>query len=524
MKKLYLLIIALAVMVTVKAQWVNDPVNNNFIANTSADAGEIYLSTNPETGDTYVQWMQFGSNNWSPTLQRLNFAGEPQWGADGIHISGHQFSSYSDGVAMAATTDGGVVSCFVAGDHSYAVKLNADGTYAWGEEGVQLFNGNGFSRTECIAGNDGGVWCLGSDYNNQYVQYVNADGTLNNMITISDLTGKTCWYGQLTLSNDNRVFVTFEKLGNGAGLYKEKEIYVAGYNPDGSVYSPLTLLMSGKTFQSTYRHYALSDGQGGGYAYIWHSGGIGNTFNVYVFHFDQYGANTLLTNDGIPVHKVDTDNFYLSACATVDPISHDILLIYEQTDAAYQAYCKIFINRITSYGSTPWDDGYMILDNGTVPCGGYRIDAFEYGGGFSVIYHKGLNIGSYESTVESQGFDMDGNEIWNTQMCSSTYNKTGDKRTTGFHGGQNITAWVNSNTGGLYGQNIGQHGEMGEVTPPTPPAPCLAPSNFEAEEYYNSTTNTSAAVFSWTAPETTPLHYNLYWEEFKGVPCRVKRE
>ena len=102
--------------VALHAQWVNDPVNNTFIANTSADAGEIYLSTNTETGDTYAQWNQFFSNGWSPTLQRLNAAGEPQWGADGIHIGAHAFSSYSEGVAMATTADGGVVSCFAVYD------------------------------------------------------------------------------------------------------------------------------------------------------------------------------------------------------------------------------------------------------------------------------------------------------------------------------------------------------------------------------------------------------------------------
>lgn len=513
MKKLYLLIIALAAFFTVKAQWVNDPVNNTFIANTSDDAGEIIISTDPITGDTYVQWNQFWPNSWSPTIQRLNFAGEPQWGSDGIHISGHEFNSWSQGVAMAATTDGAVVSCFAtSAGHSYAVKINADGTFPWGEQGVMLFGGLGDSRCEVIAAADGGVWALGCDLLQIYVQYVNSDGALNNMITISDATGKSCMYGQLTLSNDNRVFVTYEKLGSGVGLYKEKEIYVAGFNPDGSVYSPQTLLMSGKTFQSTYRHYALSDGMGGGYAYIWHAGGTGECFNVYVFHFDQYGANTLNTNDGIPVHKLDTQNFYISASATVDPVSHDILLIYEQTDAAYQATCKIFINRITSYGYMPWDDGFIILDNGTIPCGGYRIDAFEYGGGFSTIYHKGLSMSSYASTVEAQGFDMDGTQIWNTQMCSSTYNKTGDKNSAGYHGGQNIVAWVNSSTGGLYGQNIGQSGEMGEITPPTPPAPCFAPTDFSGFYTYDNWVHVYGAELSWTAPEETPLHYMLYRE------------
>lgn len=466
MKKLYLLLIAFALLFSVKAQWVNDPENNTFIANTSADAGEIYLASN-NIGDTYVQWTQFFSNGWSPTLQRLNVLGEPQWGSDGIHIGAHEFSSMSEGLAIAATTDGGVVSCFAIYDgYTYAVKINADGTFAWGEEGVQLFGGLGFSRAEVIAGNDGGVWTLGYDYDNLYLQYVNADGTLNPCVTISD-NSLDCAYGQLTLSDNNNVFVTYEKISGGFGFYKEKQIVVAGYATDGTQISPETLLMSGKTFQVTYIHTAIPDGQGGGYVYIWHSG-IGDSFNTYVFHFDQNGASTIANTDGIAVHSMDPANYYLDAYATVDPISHDILIAYRQTDANTESLFNIFVNRITSEGEILWDDGKLILDNGTKPCGDVRIDAFENGTGFSLIYHKSSSMSGYESTVDAQGFDMDGNAIWSTQMCSNTYTKTGDENSTGFHKGQNIVAWVNSSTGGLYGQNISPDGEMGDLTTSVP--------------------------------------------------------
>lgn len=513
MKKLFTLIIALVAFATLQAQWVDNPATNTFLANTSAEAGEIYTVTNPITGDTYLQWSSFvGGNGWSPTLQRVNFEGIPQWGPDGIHIAGHEFASYSQGFALTTTTDGGAVSCFAANDdHSYAVKINADGTFPWGEQGVQLFGGLGFSRVEVIATDDGGIWALGFDYQNLYLQYLNQSA--GPVITISDNTGLKCMFGQLTLGTDNKVFVTYEKLGN--GMNTNKSIYVAGYNTDGTQFSPETLLMSEQVFQSTYIHSAISDGMGGGYIYIWHPAMY--NFNVYVFHFDQNGNSTIPDTNGTPVHSPDNNNLYISAYATVDPITHDIILIYEQTDDAYQTQCKIYMNRITSYGERLWDNGILIYDSGTVPCGGYRIDAFEYGDGFSVIYHKGLAQTSMQSTVEAKGFDMDHNEIWNTQLCSNTYNKTGDKNTPGFLAGQNISVWINAETGGLYGQNIDQHGEMGEITPPTPPDPCYPPTEFQGEAYYNETTGNGAAVLSWTAPETQPQHYNLYKEGLKEI-------
>ena len=513
MKKLYLLIIALVAFFTVEAQWVNDPVNNTFIANTSADAGEIYIATNEETGDTYMQWNQFWSNGWSPTLQRLNYEGVPQWGPDGIHISGHEFSTMSEGLAIATTTDGAVVTCFsVYAGFTYAVKINADGTFAWGEQGVQLFDGLGFSRAEVIAGDDGGVWCLGFDYSRLFLQYVNADGTLNPYATIADAGGYNCMYGQLTLSYDNRVFVTYEKCGN--GFYTDKEIFVAGYNTDGTQFSPETLLMSSQTFQVTYLHYALSDGMGGGYVYIWHPA-LGN-FNTYVFHFNQNGVSTIMDTNGTPVHSFDNNNLYISASATVDPETHDIILFYEQTDDATQNQCRLYLNRITSYGERLWDEGILVLDNGTTPCGGLNIDAYQYGGGFAVTYFKGISIsGGSHATVEAQGFNMEGTSTWSTQMCSNTDGKTSCYESSGYHGGQNIVSWVNNEVGGLYGQNIGQKGEMGDVEPPTPPTPCYAPTNFQGE--YTYTNDMFGTTLSWDAPETTPLHYNLYCDETKEV-------
>lgn len=517
MKKAIILCMALTAFFVAQAQWVNNPLNNNFIANTSADAGEIYLATNETTGDTYVQWNQFFANGWSPTLQRLSYNGTPQWGDNGIHIAAHQFSSMSEGLAMATTTDGAVVTCFAVYEgYTYAVKINADGTFAWGEEGIQLFGGLGFSRAEIIAGNDGGCWALGFDYNNLYLQYINANGSLNPTVTISDNGGQRCMYGQLTLSNNNNVFVTYEKCGS--GFYTDKELFVAGYATDGTQISPETLLMSTQTFQVTYLHTAVPDGMGGGYAYLWHPCNGG--FNTYVFHFNANGASTMPDTNGTPVHSFDPDNYYQDAYATVDPDSHDLIVAYQQTDDATQSQCKIYINRITSSGDRLWGDGILVLDNGTNPAGGLRIDAYEYEPGFSVIYHKGVGTTGYQSIVEAKGFDLNGNNTWNTTMCSSAYSKTGDQNSTGFHQGQNIVAWVNTTTGGLYGQNIGVNGNMGLIIPPIPPDPCYAPSNLTGKYLYED--GTFGVFLEWTASEVLPMNYNLYRRDLStNVETRI---
>lgn len=505
MKKLFILGFCLAAMISLQAQWVDDPANNTFIANCGNNDGEVYLSTNTITGDTYVQWEGSASNGWSPTLQRLNFEGVPQWGDDGIHIEGLEFSSYSEGVSMVTTADGGVVSCFADYEgYTYAVKINADGTFAWGEQGLRLFDGHGFSRTELAAGSDGGFWALGSDYENSYLQYVNADGSLNPYVTIS-ASGYKCVFSQITVNFDNFAFLTYERLGN--GFYTNKDIFLVGYDTNGVQISPDVMLMSERTFQSTYIHYVVPDGLGGGYAYIWHPA-FNEAFNVYVFHYDETGASTISNTDGIPVHSADPSHFYGSANGTVDPITHDLIITYEQTDASTQSESRIYMNRITATGECVWGDGILVADNTGTNYSEMKVDAFEDGSGFSLIYKKSNSYA--DEVVMAKGFDMEGNPIWDKTMSSSSYSHTMCENSTGFNMGQNIVAWVNGSNGDVYGQNIGPDGTMGPIEPIIPTPDCPAPENLEGEYVFDSETQIFGVQISWIAPEVQPLHYNLY--------------
>lgn len=520
MKKPFVLLLALVSFVTLQAQWTDNAAQNTFLANCSADAGELYTSKHPETGDIYLQWNCFYSNGWSPTLQRVDYSGTPQWGDEGIHIGGHTFSSMSEGLAMTAVSDG-VVSCFANYDgFTYAVKINADGTFAWGEQGIQLFGGLGFSRTELTADNDGGFWALGSDYTNSYLQHVEADGSLGPTITVSDNSGYKISFGQLTLGYDGIVFFTYERIGN--GFHTDKEIYVVGYAKDGSMVAPPVRLMATQAFQVTYIHRAISDGNGGGYVYLWHPG-IQDAFNTYVFHFDHNGFSTISDINGVAVHSIDPENFYIDAYASVDPVSHDLIIAFGQTDVVTQSESRIFVNRITPTGEKPWGDGILVADYHGSTYSDLLVDVFEEGSGFSIIYNKG---NGHYATIEGKGYDMNGNEYWSNVLSSYSIPRAMCENSSGYHLNQNVVTWVNSNTGGVYGQNIGTNGELGEIGPTPPPIPCCTdPHNFEGRYFYNEETGTFGALLTWDTPQVgNPLHYNLYVTQPNGCTTTIEIE
>ena len=503
MKKLILLL-ALVASFTLQAQWVDDPQANTFLANSSADAGEIYMATDPVSGDTYVQWTQGASNGWAPNLQRVTFDGTPQWGREGIHVTTPNLATWSPGYAMTAV-EGACVTVFRTADaQHFAVRINADGSFPWGQDGIMLFDGMGGDRSEVMACEDGSVWALGTDYDYTYLQHINVDGTLDPTIVMGD--GESQYmFGLMVPTIGNGVLVAFEKEHWAYTYYYEKEIWVVGYTPDGAQISPEQQLMLPYTMAGSYCHYVVPDGANGGYAYMWHAG-IGGAFNTYVFHFDEYGNSTIADLNGVSVHSQDPMNYYLDGYATVDPVSHDLIIAYEQTDASTQSQSRVYMNRITSTGEKVWNEGLLVADYTGDSYSDILVDAFEDGTGFCVIYNKG----GYTSTVEAKGYDMDGNLMWAKQMSSSNYARYMTDNTPGFHLGQNVVAWVNSTTGGVYGQNIGPDGTMGPIDPIIPVPECPAPENFEGEYIYEMGTQLFGVKLSWTAPEGMPLHYNLY--------------
>ena len=493
MKKLSLFIMAFAATFALQAQWTDNAAQNTFLANCSSQAGEVYTSTDPVSGDTYIQWVSGASNGWAPFLQRLDFEGNPLWGPDGIHITTPNLASWSPGYAMTATNDGGVVSVFRTADaHHWAVRINADGTFPWGEHGIMLFDGAGGDRSEVMAGTDGGVWALGTDLDYSYLQYIHADGTLGQTITLGD--GSVDYsFGLLVPGFDNSVFVVFEKQQWAYTYYYEKEVWVVGYTVDGAQIAPEAQLMSAQTMGGSYCHYVVPDGNGGGYAYIWHAGT--GEFNTYVFHFDETGSSTISDMNGIPVHSLDPANYYTGAYGAVDPKSHDLIVAYEQTDSNLQAESRIYMNRITPTGERLWGEGILVADDFGDEYGNVLIDAFEDGSGFSITYTKG---DGYNSTVEAIGFDMGGNQLWTKQMCSNSYPRAMCYNSTGFVMGQNVVAWVNSGSGNVYGQNLGTDGTMGEL-PITPiPSQCPGPENFQGEYVYDMDEELFGVMLSWT--------------------------
>ena len=158
MKRLSLLFLAMVASFALQAQWTNDPSTNNLIGNhqsTVITSGEILTVTDVETNDTYFHWGVFkNENGYIATFQRLTADGTPQWGPDGISLTQFHYINHSDGRAIDITPDHDLLACFSTVDTTtVAMRFHPDGTYAWGEQGILLFDGKGHRMFWFVNGN-----------------------------------------------------------------------------------------------------------------------------------------------------------------------------------------------------------------------------------------------------------------------------------------------------------------------------------------------------------------------------------
>lgn len=512
-KNLLLLIVNILITPVLQAQWVNDPTQNTLIATGENEYGEIYLATHEATGNTFIQWSNMKASGWNPSMQMIDVNGIPQWDGNGIVVNSNQNSTFSTGVSIAATADGCVISHFAdirLGEDNlnpFAVKIDANGNFLWGENGIQTFTvgNNGACRTETLATEDGGAWLAVNDGVDVYVRHVSADGTLANQILIHDNDGKMIFYPQLILGRDNSVFVVYQKAQYQYTYFYNKEIYVARYATDGTMLHEPVLLMGEQTMASYIEHYATSDCMDGGYVWISHP--ASGMFETYVFHFNDLGESTITGTNGVLACQPDGLNYHLGANAIADPNTTDLYIALRETDAQYESNNTLLINRISANGVKLWEeDGLVIVPTNTDEMSNITFDAVPNtsteGTKAILTYMKG----SYTNRiVEAFGINSDGGMEWQSYITTCPSAKSMADNTSGFHNGQLIFAWDDERNGhALYGQNIHADGTSG-IADNCPPA-----TNLTGEYYYNEEDASFGALITCQLPDGDPLTADIY--------------
>ena len=461
MKKTLLIIIIVSLAIQLTAQWSENPsVNNVIYSNNGNETFSSLQATDANTEMTYIQWFTLESTGMQPRLQLVNNQGIMQWGNNGIVISTHPNSTALYGTALEMSSDGCALIGFSDQRNTtmnpYIYKISQTGEFVWGHDGIRLSTLEAF-RIYIKPCNDGSAWAawVGEKC---YMRHINADGSLDPIITVLQTNEQTS-FGHIIVDDNNNVTMAYLLKTGGSFMMPTQQIKICKYSTDGTqIWSTHNILMQNYTMNFTSEIQLEPDGLGGGYVT---TTVISNSYHqALMCHFNADGIPTTSTAGVFPSNESTYYNYY--PVISVDPTTHNCIMFFRKSDHDENYYYELKGQCFTINGEKLWGDSGKSLSGSTNYV--YPITCASVPEGGAVLIYDNDD---YQPALKAMRVDINGNFVWgngSVDICNVTSTKSPSDVTTGFHNGQLIYSWHDGRTPtGLYAQNLKLDGTLGPI-------------------------------------------------------------
>jgi hypothetical protein len=203
-------LLLLLVSLTARSQWsylsnINTPVC------TAPDSQHLRGMVSDGHRGAILAWEDFrtGAGNTHVYVQRIDSAGSPRWGVNGINVTPSHTADFQIFPVIASDESGGAIVAWCDGRGplgAYAQRINSDGILQWGSDGVFVGAGNALVFPQIVSDGSGGaivMWCVDPHgsydpyHNNLFVQRVNSAGVVqwgSGGVNFVDTTGSSQYH------------------------------------------------------------------------------------------------------------------------------------------------------------------------------------------------------------------------------------------------------------------------------------------------------------------------------------------
>ncbi len=322
------------------AQWPDDPSANLFIANAPADEILPKIGASPD-GSCWIGWFESVGGAFVVKVQRLDADGNPTLGAEGLLVSNHPQQSFLTDWDLIADSQGGCALVFSdirdGGDLDVqAYRILADGSFAWGDNGLQLSSNTDFEASPRICETSDGqfvaVWGRspsGSVPGDIRMQRLTAEGVTllgpGGMAVVGPTGVEKPGFCDVVPSLGGSVIVSW--LRDTATFPSPRHLRAMRYDVAGSnMWTNPTSVFDQGSLPIGYYPRIIEDGSGGA-VLAWHAS-VGNQFNAYAQRLDPSGVEQFAHN-GVEVVAVPGE-YEMSPAVAFDASSNEIWMVYHR--------------------------------------------------------------------------------------------------------------------------------------------------------------------------------------------------
>lgn len=463
------------------AQWSTDPATT--LAVDARSSEQAQAKTAPASdGGVYISWFDNSAGGYDVRLQRLNAAGEKQWGDTGLLIADRAFSSTQD-YALEVDASGNAVLAFRNDGGSAGATaqvtvqvVSPDGTKLWGPDGVTVTSDSvGKNQPRLTVASDGSVYVGWSFQPSGSASQVG--------IQRLDPNGQLLWANPVVLSETSRAMTLSDlKPGDGGSVIalwvratganpitSAKHLYTQKIDTTGASLwnagSPV-IVFNTTSVQNGYFPTMIADGQGGA-VYGWYeTGGSRNAFVQHVLADGTFKFAAPIANTGATPGRIR-----VGAAAAFDPVSGAYFLASPETDSATQSSNSVIVQKFDSSGGRLWGDAGTVLAGPTNAMQPSWVNIQRSGDGCVVLWIETAGFGV--AKVVASGVDGMGVAEWTVDFSTVAGGKSRLSTTT-TSDGVVVGAFQNGDFGtfDLYAQSVGADGTLGPTVGCQ--SPCVA--------------------------------------------------
>jgi hypothetical protein len=476
------------------AQWSNDPLVNTLIAGTDIgdqsgpkiavdNSGSYYISSFVDVGPPVY---------YNVYMHKLDANGNKLWGEDGLLISNHNNETSLSDYSMITGQDNTAILVFddiregAGFNNMYAYRISPDGSFLWGNDGVELSNNYYYEYfSKAIVTENGNyifAWyrCYNehSCKNSVVIQKVSPDGELvwdNELEIINSDT--TYWRPQLVpAENDNFIVVWFKTVRVGLYMYFNY-IYAQKFDSDGNeVWPSIVPVCDLDTLANCLPFYiypVVKSDNNNGFFVCWSDSRLDYIRNhTYVQYIDANG-NTSWTENGL-LASLNTSLNQVSPEIEYIPASDELYVFWKKTDEAN--FSGMFGQKFSISGQRMWSDTGQVFEPLLYdPLGDYcYINAkLSPENDILVTYQKDTSYIDQKgrapyNKIMAMRVDESGQFVWeDKKIVMSSYRSSKIEMTAcKISNNQCIAVWIDDRPdlflpGKLYAQNIQLNGELG---------------------------------------------------------------
>jgi hypothetical protein len=469
-------VVPLFLCASASAQWSANPAQNLPVADQVGFEADPRVVASSD-GSTWIGWVDGSSGGLQMRLQRLDPLGVETFPHTGLLVSAHPQDAYLAAWDMSADCSGGVILAFTdlraGGDVDvYAYRVDANGAFLWGPNGVTLSTDGDFEINPILAvARDcqsvavaWSRWPSGSpaSLRLQRLDMAGVPHYAQDGIAIPIGSSESPALTNLVASDNGSCIVAWIRDASSSHSLRHlhtQKLDVAGNALWGA--TPVVVL-DAWNLSTNWLPVLLSDGAGGA-IYGWYTGNF-TWVESFVQRLDANGVE-LYPHNGLQVslrdgtHKVIPS---LALCA-----SGDLVVAYSERNSVGSRQ-GLSAQRISPAGTRIWGpNGIQIspLD----ATGEFDLRALAFGEGSIVACLQTVPTPSWTIGVRAVRLDPAGTPVWTPALVDVSVALGSKDKLVACLDGSGVLrcAWYDerSLTGDVYAQNVDCDGSLGNTSP-----------------------------------------------------------